>query len=244
MEDLHRPLPSGWIRQFDTQENHQFYVDTNCDPPRSIWSHPYDDPTYLSTLPPDESRKHTRVQRSVTLEDVTAESSDDEADPRHAKLPPRTKPIAGSSSQPTGFHKFTRKMKDKITDSTHEQREQQRQHRAEAEQRAYQMHLRAREAMQRALQTGEPQFLCKDEQGRDVYIEPPNRPGGARGFGGYGGGYGYSPYQQGLYGNPNARFVRPSMPYSRPYGYGYGGGIGMPVAGGLLGGMMLGSMMF
>ena len=32
MEDEHRPLPKGWIRQFDDKEHHQFFVDTNADP--------------------------------------------------------------------------------------------------------------------------------------------------------------------------------------------------------------------
>jgi hypothetical protein len=50
MEDEGRPLPPGWIRQYDAKESHQFFVDTNTTPPRSIWHHPYDDDQYLSTL--------------------------------------------------------------------------------------------------------------------------------------------------------------------------------------------------
>lgn len=97
--------------------------------------------------------------------------------------------------------------------------------------------------MARAMQTGQPQFLCKDQQGRDVYIEPPGS--GGRGYAAYGQqGYGYNPYSQGPYANPNVRFVRPSGPYGRPYGFGYGGGIGAPVAAGLLGGALLGGVLF
>ena len=121
---------------------------------------------------------------------------------------------------------------------THEQRQQDRARREEQERRAYQMHLQARQAMVRALETGQPQFLCKDQQGRDVYIEPPSGPGIPRGA------YGYNPYAQGPYANPNTRFVRPVGPYGRPYGYGYGGGIGAPVAAGLLGGALLGGVLF
>jgi len=50
----------------------------------------------------------------------------------------------------------------------------------------------------------------------------------------------------GVYTTPNARYIRPSNPYSRPYGSGYGGGYGLPLGlglgGGLMGGMLLGDM--
>ena len=87
------------------------------------------------------------------------------------------------------------------------------------------------------METGEPQLLGKDKDGKEVYIEPPNgmgMPQGARG---------YNPYTQGPYANPNATFIRPDNEYSRPYGRGYGGGYGLPLAGGLMGGMLMGDMM-
>ena len=34
MEDEHRSLPRGWVRQYDDRNHHQFFVDTNADPPR------------------------------------------------------------------------------------------------------------------------------------------------------------------------------------------------------------------
>ncbi|KAF1979705.1 hypothetical protein BU23DRAFT_548903 [Bimuria novae-zelandiae CBS 107.79] len=239
MEDEIRELPPGWIRQFDPVEGHQFFVDTKANPPRSIWTHPYDDPEFLSTLSPEERKKHSRIHRTVTLEDVTAESSDEED--HHPKLPPRTTPVA-HADQPTGFHRFTRKMKDKLTDSTHEQRQQQRAQREEAERKAYAAHMKARQAMIRAMQTGEPQLLGKDRQGRDVYIQPPGGYGHSNVFGSN--VYGYNPYAQGPFARPNAMYMRPSGPYGRPYGYGYGGGIGAPVAAGLLGGALLGGVLF
>lgn len=208
MEDEQRPLPPGWVRTFDPESHHQFFVDTKADPPRSIWTHPYDDEQFLSTLSPEERTKYSRMKRTVTLEDLAAEDSDDDHE-----LPPRPDG-RGKSTEPglTGFHKFSRKLKDKMTSSTHTEREQQRARRAEQDRRAYQAHLRARQALIRAMETGEPQFLCKDAQGRDVYVTPPNgyAPRGA---------YGYNPY--GGY-NSGVRYMRPTVPYGRPYGYGYG----------------------
>jgi hypothetical protein len=238
MEDESRPLPPGWVRQFDAQEQHQFFVDTNANPPRSTWIHPYDDEEFLATLSPEERREHKRMHRTMTLDDVQAEDSDDE----HGQLPPRPSKgaAAGSSGQGElkGIHKITRKMKDKLTSTTHEEREAHRKQRAEQERQAYLAHLRARQAMARALQTGQPQLLGKDRQGRDVYIEPPTGPRAPMGA------YGYNPYQQGIYGNPNVRYMRPVQPYGRPYGYGYGGGLGAPMAAGLLGGALMGGLLF
>merc|ERR1711939_1055393 len=76
-------------------------------------------------------------------------------------------------------------MKDKLPSSSHEEREAQRRKRAQEEQEAYQRHLHIRRQMSKAMETGEPQLLGKDRNGKDVYIEPPQMP---RGYPGYGGG--------------------------------------------------------
>jgi len=240
MEDELRELPPGWIRSYDAQENHQFFVDTTANPPRSIWVHPYDDDEYLSTLSAEERQQHSRMRRTMTLEDLAAEDSDVEG---HEQPPARGHTAAGSAgsssqAQPTGIHKFSRRLKDKITGQTHEEREIERQQRAEQERQAYIAHLRLREALVQAHRTGQPQFVCKDQRGRDIYVEPPGGVRAPRGA------YGYSPYAMGPYNNPNVRVMRPVGPYGRPYGYGYGGGAGLPIAAGLLGGTLLGGALF
>lgn len=265
MEDELRPLPEGWIRRFDDKSQHQFFVDTRADPPRSIWRHPYDDDEYLNSLSREEREHIMRLHRSVSLADIEAESSDDEGhgqDPVAGASASASK-MAGASSgtakadasggqqegdeQVRGLHKFGRRLKDKITNSTHAEREEARQRRAEQERRAYQLHVQAREAMSRALETGEPQYLCKDNDGKDIYILPPNAPYGyGPGVGVPAGAMGYNPYASGPYGGggANSRYFRPDYPYSRPYGYGYGGGYGFPLLGGLVGGALLGSLLF
>ena len=240
MEDEGRPLPSGWTRQYDPQSHHQFFVDTNVEPPRSIWHHPHDDEEYMNSLEPTERQKIKSYLRVPNQADITAESSDEDGDhhphpPKQgdtgsAELPPR------DPHPPTGMTKFGRKMKDKLTQTTHQQREQERAQRAEEERRAYQRHQTIRIAMSKAIQTGQPQYLGKGRDGRPVYVEAPQGIGLPRG------GIMYNPYTQGPYTNPNAMFIRPSNPYSRPYGGGFGGGYGLPLAGGLMGGMLLGSM--
>lgn len=239
MEDEARDLPEGWIRQLDTKTHHQFFVDTKSDPPRSIWHHPYDDEQYMTSLPASDHTRIKGLHRTPTDADVAAESTDEED--RHSALPPR------EVNKPIGIHKLGRKMKDKLTSSTHEEREVQRQKRAEQEEKLYAQHQHTRRCMALAMETGKPQLIGKDKQGRDVYIEPPagySPNGGYRGYGSN--AYGLNPYAQGPYSNPNARYLTPSTPYSRPYGGGYGGGYGMPLGMmglGLGGGLMAGSLL-
>ncbi|KAL2073983.1 hypothetical protein VTL71DRAFT_7761 [Oculimacula yallundae] len=242
MEDEFRDLPSGWTRQYDQQSHHQFFVDTRTNPPRSIWHHPYDDEQYLSSLSQDERARIQSLHRVPTPADLNAESSgDDEPSSSHPPLPPRS----NDTEKISGAHKIGRRMKDKLTSSTHEEREVQRRQREEQERQAYQRHLHIRRQMSKAMETGQPQLLGKDRNGKDVYIEPPQMPSGYPGY--QRGGYGYNPYNQGPYGpygGQNVRYMRPAYPYGRPYGGGYGGGFGLPLVGGLAGGALLGGLLF
>jgi hypothetical protein len=246
MEDESRELPSGWIRQYDSKTHHQFFVDTTSSPPRSIWHHPYDDQTYLSSVSPAERERIKNLHTVPTTADIEAESSDD--DSRHHEGNNQ----GGNEENLSGTKKFGRKMKDKLTGSTHQEREAARRKREEEERKMYEQHQHIRRQMSLAAETGQPQLLGKDADGKEVYIEPPadygyggGFGGGGFGAGGYGGrGYGYNPYSQGLYANPNARYIRPQGPYGRPYGYGYGGGYGLPIGLGLGGGLLLGGLLF
>ncbi|QIX00365.1 hypothetical protein AMS68_005882 [Peltaster fructicola] len=245
MEDENRPLPEGWVRTYDPETSHQFFVDTTQDPPRSIWTHPHDDPVYMNSLS-GEARERAEQESlrhgQPTKADITAEHTDEEdiddhhtSGPIPGELPPRPE------GKGKGKATFGRKLKDKLTGMTHEEREQERKRRAEEERRLYEQHQRLRQAMSKAAQTGERQLLGKDKDGKDVYIEPPRYDNGYSNYGGYpgqpGGAFSYNPYGSGIYSAPNARYMRPAGPYGRPYGGGYGGGYGMPLAlgGGLLG---------
>lgn len=192
------------------------------------------------------------MHRVPTHADIEAESSDD--DHHHGGS---AQTVGGGVEEPLkGVHKLGRRVKDKLTSSTHEEREARRRQREEEERKAYAQHQYFRQQMSKAAETGVPQLLGKDRDGKDVYIEPPGGPGGygdgygyggggyGGGFQGYGGGsYGYNPYSQGPYADPNAKFVKPPNPYARPYGYGYGGGLGLPLLG-LGGGLLLGGLLF
>lgn len=238
MEDEGRPLPEGWVRTFDPREQHQFFVDTTKDPPRSTWVHPYDDDEYLSTLTSEERERIEQESlakgKHTSTADIAAAHTDDEDDDydhrQHASssnYPPNLPPREGKGKGKDDGRSFGRKFKDKVTGMTHEQREEERQRRYAQEQQMYERHMAIRQAMVRAQQTGQPQWVGKDGDGKDIYIEPPMyQPP----MGGYGArGYGVDPYRGGVYTTPNAKYIRPPNPYMRGRGYGYGGGYGLPL---------------
>lgn len=247
MEDEMRPLPKGWVRSYDPQQNHQFFVNTTKDPPTSIWHHPYDDEDYLKTLSSEERERIEQEsigKKHPSIPDIMAEDTDNEDDDHHhdphgmpSKYPSELPPRDNGNGQPKGISKWGRKMKDKVTNSTHEQREVERKRRAEEERKAYEQHMVVRKAMSEAMRTGNPVKVGKDKDGKDVFVEPPRQQSYTSPYGNA--GYGYSPYSGG-YGSPYGG-------YRRPMGMGYGGGMGMPLmlgaGGGLMGGMMLGDMM-
>lgn len=253
MEDEHRPLPDGWVRQWDDKEQHQFFVDTKANPPRSTWVHPYDDETYLRSLSSadrENLQEQERLRRELQDDEFTVHekgsshpiSAQNTGSSFPTELPPRDS--HGSTSTKHGKVGFGEKLKEKVTGQTKEERAKAKAVREQQEREYYEAHQKFRQAMQQAQVTGKPVLFAKDAQGRDVYVEPPSQYGGGYG-GGYGqNAYGYNPYQSGPYASPNARFIRPPNAYGRPYGGGYGGGYGLPLAGGLMGGMLLGGLLF
>ena len=127
MEDEARDLPPGWVRQYDTKEHHQFFVDTRAKPPRSIWHHPYDDEEYLATLTSEERERLQETHRTPSAADLEMDLTDEEDGDHHdvkgaaapsgvpssanAELPPR--PTTDSKKAGIG-----RKFKDKVTGKT------------------------------------------------------------------------------------------------------------------------------
>jgi len=51
MEDEAHPLPKGWVRDYDHANKHHFYVNTQSNPPRSIWVHPFEDEQFQHEHP-------------------------------------------------------------------------------------------------------------------------------------------------------------------------------------------------
>lgn len=99
MEEERLPLPSGWIRQWDSVSKHQYFVDTKATPIRSIWvyvlfaifvchvtqqflfRHPLHDAEFLATLPLDQ--RPSTASTSQPLLDGPV--SNDNAQPQNRK---------------------------------------------------------------------------------------------------------------------------------------------------------------
>ncbi|GAA5993028.1 hypothetical protein JCM10908_003066 [Rhodotorula pacifica] len=232
MLDESRPLPDGWRREFDANSGHYFYVDTKAKPPRSIWSHPLD---------PDFLKAHPNIAEKVdpALSSSQSDSHAAEKD-QHNKLHKpsshaSTSTSGASTSQSHGHghgqeedkRTFGRKMKDKLTGTTHEQRVEQRRKQAEQEKKEYEAYLRRRAQIRQAQAEGRYQPMYGAPMGPYVRTVPMGYGGGMYGGGMYGGG---------MYGRPY---------YGNGIGMGRAGmGTGMALGGGLLGGLLLGDMLF
>lgn len=97
------------------QSGHAFYVDTRSKPPRSIWQHPYDDPTYLQSLPDTHpaNPNSTEAKQARSKYDEMMDKARKEREMKQQK-----KRSAGG------------KLKDKLLGSTKAEREEKRRKKA------------------------------------------------------------------------------------------------------------------
>lgn len=229
------PLPYGWVQEFDPNSSHPFWVDTKADPPRAIWTHPYEDEQYL--------REHPEVREKVSSLAQQQGSKDSNTKPsrRHSfngndsnSMVPDEHPTTPDSSK-KGKEKrgFFGKLKDKAI-GTKEEREAYKKEQARIEnerqrqraemiraQRARYAQEQARLAQQQALYN---QQYASGSSYPQRYGPPPGNPyaGYGPGYGGgYGNGYGYDDYPQ--------RRQR-------------GGNSALPLLGALAGGLLLGDI--
>ncbi|KKY20392.1 putative ww rsp5 wwp [Diplodia seriata] len=224
MEDEIRPLPAGWIRQLDYETDHQFFVDTRANPPRSTWDHPWDDRTYIKSIPKEERKQIVKQnRRDFVSTDAVAEKYDDGDDraDKEAAAAGKSSSTGNDDGEVHGLLKLGRRIKKK-----RQQNKALRDRDAARKAQLLEAHLATRRAALHAMRTGEPQFLRKDRDGKDFFIVPPSGieqrkpvPLSA---------YGYNPYDN---GDPNARFLRPQKKCKRSvYRYGatsptYHGGV-------------------
>ncbi|KAG9001074.1 hypothetical protein FRB94_007135 [Tulasnella sp. JGI-2019a] len=188
MEDEERPLPDGWVRQFDRNSSHHFYVDTRANPPRSIWVHPFEDPQWQREHaasvgpPPGPPPGHTDAK----LRKERPEEKGDKGDKAQAG--------GQSSSSSAGDQKrgFFGKLKDDVI-GTKEERAAAKEKKAqqEREMQARYMERRRLLAEQRANQQmqypNSPLYTNYGYRNQPVYPVPQAAYGRQRtGFGGGG----------------------------------------------------------
>lgn len=157
-EEDQRPLPPGWIRQWDAGRRHEFYVDqqANHGAGRSTWVHPYQDPHYLASLPREQA---AQVHWDNTLYRLRRQG----VDVSMASPPLNVRPYAGSKPGVPPVGDPSRKV------GRQGRKENERRHAetlAEAQ-------ARLNYAFQVVRSTGRPMFLQRDTDGKDVVVLPP-----------------------------------------------------------------------
>jgi len=226
MQPERYPLPFGWVKEVDQSSGRSFYVDTKATPPRSIWTHPYEDDEYLKAHP--DVREKVKTNRFGGSEPDLPPPSFEESQRRHSfgegrpsssqQSRPTSMPVAGSSKPrgPIGT------LKDQLFGTKEERkadklrRKEQDRLRREAQQQQIQQENLARQqyyASQQSQCGNDPRFGGGYDRGFGGGYDP--RFGGP----GYGGGFGSNSRRRG------------------------GGGIGLPLLGGLAGGLLLGDIL-
>lgn len=255
MEDELRPLPDRWVRTYDPATQHQFFVDTVSSPIRAIWHHPYDDDVYMSTLSQSErdaiASSFPNNPHAEPMESKDVAPNGDAHATGASQCPPY-RPVQDYDPH----RSLGTKLKDTLKghdrhhhpdgDSTppnpsypgnanpSEQKLQRdkehQQHSHEGEEREmHRQHLLLRRGMAAAMNTSTPQLLGRDQDGTNVYLEPPGHmfPGVDTSrvkplspylnevF------YEHDPTERdGNFPGPEGRYLRPR---GEMYGFGYGG---------------------
>ncbi|OXB35729.1 hypothetical protein J007_04557 [Cryptococcus neoformans] len=152
MDDEQRDLPPGWVRCFDPNQKHHFYVDEATK--RSTWVHPYDDPEFLRTLPKDHpahpDSKEARAVRKQSEDEELSKQKRKEV--KSVKGDSKAKGTVGTSAEKEGTEgerNWFQRKKDKMI-GTKEEREK-----AKAEKR------RLKEEQKKRIQ--ESRLLCEKD---------------------------------------------------------------------------------
>jgi len=251
-------LPDGWVRQYDDQQKHPYWVDTKSKPPRAIWVHPYEDEQFLDAHP--EIRERLAKTRETTPPPSTDELPPPYTPRRHSysgpsksgsDMDPKSKSgkgstsnaVAGSSSgagsSRAGSSKeaqmaeakrrgFFGKIKDKAI-GTKEEREEARRQEAIIQRRRAEQRRRAYEEMRRQEEEYRRQ---QAENARLYYQQQPQ----------YGRSY-YAPPTGDPYGYNNYGGYESYGRYQHPQQSSGFGGVGLPLLGGLAGGLILGDLL-
>ncbi|CAE6448842.1 unnamed protein product [Rhizoctonia solani] len=209
MEDESRPLPKGWVRDYDHANKHHFYVDTTTSPPRSIWVHPLEDEQF--------QREHPELFRSPSGPPPSSSRGNAGAGPSNDGKPEKKG--------------FVQKLKDKAAEHA-AKKEEERRRREQLQREAVQRYVMRRQQLQQGQQHtyGQgPLYGPPNAYGYGRYPPPGSVYGGRR----RGGGNMAVPLMGGLAGGMLLGSMLDGDGY---YGDGDGGGFGDGDFGGDMGG--------
>ncbi|KAI0036618.1 hypothetical protein K488DRAFT_81863 [Vararia minispora EC-137] len=239
------PLPFGWIKEYDPATQHNFYVDTKANPPRSIWTHPYEDPQYLDEHP-DVREKVGSMMRQLETDRVREELNNP-SPPMPARRNSfsgrdnddmRSGPTQGSAAVVDATRSakkrgFFGKMKDKAI-GTKEEREAYKREMARVEMERRRQREEALRAQRAEYQKRQQEYARQQAQWAQQHPQYYPQAGPSQGY-----GYQYGPPAGVPYG-----YGQPQYVYQQRQSSGIGAGSGLALLGGLAGGLLLGDLLF
>ncbi|KAF9650033.1 hypothetical protein BDM02DRAFT_1526754 [Thelephora ganbajun] len=188
MQSERYPLPFGWIKEFDQTSGRSFYVDTKANPPRSIWTHPYEDEEYLKAHP--DVREKLDTGRFGGSDSNLLPPSFEESQRRHSSSSSQpqatTTSTAGSSGRkhrgPLGM------LKDQVFGSKEERKaEKKRKEEDRARKEAQRQHIQQTNMARQQFYADQPHYSYGPATGAvpygSGYGSHNRRPGGGIGLG-------------------------------------------------------------
>lgn len=133
-----QPLPYGWVQEYDSNANAPFWVDIKANPPRSIWTHPFEDEQYLKEHPEAREKVSSRMGSRASSYTRPGDKSSDEG---HHRAGPNTQYKRG----------LLGKLKDKAI-GTKEEREAAKAQAAMIQEQHRQQRMQQLQAMQQQRQ--------------------------------------------------------------------------------------------
>ena len=118
------------------RNGHQFFVDTKANPPRSIWVHPYDDEEYIRSIPDSHPSQagtgggSSHLPEQSTHHEMSNTLSASEIRERREAQDNRTRQATEQEKSEKGFGE---KLKEKLTGSTKQERDQKKRQKIQAE---------------------------------------------------------------------------------------------------------------
>lgn len=114
-----------------SRSGHQFFVDTKANPPRSIWTHPFDDEEYIRSIP--DSQSHQPSSQQQYGREATPSLSQAEIHERRQAQDNRTKAADAAAAEKHENRSLGEKIKDKLTGSTKAERDAEKRKKIAAE---------------------------------------------------------------------------------------------------------------
>jgi hypothetical protein len=221
LEDKNRLPPEEQIQHPGGKKWHRLLIERTQKATKSTTGPLCDETQHPKVLPTVQGQEpDSKSAISDTNTNSSSSYADDESDSDDAStIIPEKRGVRVNIGFPGSIVMLGRKLKDRMTHTTHEEREMTRRLRAAERERVLRWEHKIRRTMSKAMDSGQPQYLHTDGDGMDVYVEPPDRAAAASASSSKTTTRDIDTNPLSPYHDPNARFVKPKYTYDDLYGY-------------------------